>query len=69
LKANLQRHPASRPARRKTLEKHIPSLLGRQISAEEAVALLQALEQQGFIKFNGAKVEYLFGKPGPAASL
>lgn len=68
LRANLQKHPASRPARRKTLEKHIPSLLGRQVSADEATALVQALEQHGVIKFNGAKVEYLMGKPGPATS-
>lgn len=68
LKANLQKHPASRPGRRKTLEKHIPSLLGRQVSADEAAALVQALEQHGFVKFNGAKVEYLMGKSGAAAS-
>jgi hypothetical protein len=66
LKANLQKHAASRPARRKTLEKHIPSLLGRQVSAEEAVALVHALEQHGFIKFDGAKVEYLTETSGAA---
>jgi hypothetical protein len=68
LKAKLQKHPASRPARRKTLEKHIPSLLGRQVSADEAVSLVQALEQHGFVKFNGVKVEYLTGTSGTGAA-
>lgn len=61
--ANLRKHPSIRPAKRKTLENHIHSLLGKKFTAKAVNALVAMLENEGVIKFDGLKIiEYKLPK-------
>ncbi|MGD9602300.1 MAG: PIN domain-containing protein [Gammaproteobacteria bacterium] len=60
--ADLRAHPKNRPADRKALQRHIVSILKNKITPEVSEVLVNALEQQHVVKFNGSKAEYKIPK-------
>lgn len=54
---HLRLHPKNRPVKRKTLESHITSLLGSNVSANAVRGLVAGLENEGVIKFNENKID------------
>lgn len=54
---HLRLHPKNRPVKRKTLESHITSLLGSNVSAKAVQGLVAGLENEGVIKFNENKID------------
>jgi hypothetical protein len=60
--ASLQRMGAKRPAKRKGLERHIESHLGRKMDPGQLPALMDQLERDGVLVFNDNKVEYRLPK-------
>jgi hypothetical protein len=59
---SLQRMGDKRPGKRKGLERHIESHLGRNLAPGQLDALLHQLERDGVLVFNDGKVEYLLPK-------
>jgi hypothetical protein len=59
---HLRLHPKNRPAKRKTLESHITSLVGGNVSTKAVQGLVAGLENEGVIKFNDSKIEYKIPK-------
>ncbi len=60
---NLRKHPNKRPVKRKTLENHIQSLLGSNVTEKAVSSLVGMLENEGVIKFDGLKIiEYKLPK-------
>jgi hypothetical protein len=53
---NLRKHPGKRPVKRKTLENHIRSLLGSNVTEKAVSGLVAMLENEGVIKFEGLKI-------------
>jgi PIN domain len=60
--ASLQRMGMKRPAKRKGLERHIESHLGRKMDPGLLPALMDQLERDGVLVFNDNKVEYRLPK-------
>lgn len=60
---NLRLHSKKRPVKRKTLENHITSLVGGNVSTKAVQGLVAGLENEGVIKFNDSKIEYKIPKP------
>jgi hypothetical protein len=54
----LRAHPKNLPTKRKTLERHLPSMLGGTATSEELQPLISKLEREGIIKIKGEKIEY-----------
>ena len=54
---NLRLHPKKRPVKRQTLENHIKSLLGCNVSTKAVQGLVSGLESKGIIKFNEKKID------------
>lgn len=54
---NLRQHPKKRPVKRQTLENHITSLLGGNVTAKAVRGLVAGLENEGIIKFNESKID------------
>jgi len=60
---NLRLHSNKRPAKRKTLENHITSLVGGNVAAKVVRGFVAGLENEGVIKFSNDKiVEYKIPK-------
>ena len=59
---SLQRMGEKRPAKRKGLERHIESHLGRNLAPGQIDALLAQLERDGILVFKDNKVEYQLPK-------
>lgn len=59
---SLQRMGEKRPAKRKGLERHIESHLGRKLEAGDVQALIEQLEREDVLVFNDNKVEYRLPK-------
>lgn len=60
---NLRKYPNKRPVKRKTLENHIHSVLGSNVTEKAIGALVATLENEGVIKFDGLKIiEYKLPK-------
>ena len=60
---NLRKHPNNRPVKRMTLENHIQSLLGSNVTGKAVSGLVAELENEGVIKFEGLKIiEYKLPK-------
>lgn len=55
---HLRMHPKNRPAKRATLERHIPSLLGGQACASTVQAVIAELLRRKVVAFNDKKVSY-----------
>jgi hypothetical protein len=56
---SLKRMGEKRPGKRKGLERHIESHLGRNLAPGQLQALMEELEREGVLLFNDNKVEYL----------
>jgi PIN domain len=56
---SLKRMGEKRPGKRKGLERHIESHLGRNLAPGQLQALMEQLEREGVLVFNDNKVEYL----------
>ena len=56
---SLRRMGEKRPGKRKGLERHIESHLGRNLAPGQLQALMEELEREGVLLFNDNKVEYL----------
>jgi PIN domain len=56
---SLKRMGEKRPGKRKGLERHIESHLGRNLAPGQLQALMEELEREGVLVFNDNKVEYL----------
>ena len=56
---SLKRMGEKRPGKRKGLERHIESHLGRNLEPGQLQALMEQLEREGVLVFNDNKVEYL----------
>jgi hypothetical protein len=56
---SLKRMGEKRPGKRKGLERHIESHLGRNLAPGQLQALMEQLEREGVLLFNDNKVEYL----------
>ncbi len=54
---HLRLHPKNRPVKRKTLESHITSLLGGNVTPKAVKGLVAGLENEGIIKFNENKID------------
>lgn len=54
---NLRLHAKNRPVKRKTLESHITSLLGGNVTPKAVQGLVAGLENEGVIKFNENKID------------
>lgn len=54
---NLRQHPKKRPVKRQTLENHITSLLGGNVSTKAVRGLVAGLENEGVIKFTENKID------------
>jgi hypothetical protein len=54
---HLRLHPKNRPVKRKTLESHITSLLGGNVTAKAVRGLVAGLENEGVIKFDENKID------------
>ena len=54
---NLRLHPKKRPVKRQTLENHISSLLGGNVTAKAVRGLVAGLENEGVIKFTENKID------------
>lgn len=54
---HLRSHPKNRPVKRKTLESHIASVLGSNVTAKAVRGLVAVLENEGIIKFNENKID------------
>lgn len=54
---NLRLHPKNRPVKRKTLESHITSLLGGNVTIKAVRALVAGLENEKVIKFTENKID------------
>ena len=59
---SLQRMRDKRPAKRKGLERHIESHLGRNLAAGQLEALIDQLTRDGVLAFDGNKVDYRLPK-------
>jgi len=59
---SLQRMGEKRPNKRKGLERHIESHLGRNLAPGEVETLMHQLERDGVLAFNDNKVEYRLPK-------
>jgi hypothetical protein len=60
---HLRHHHNKRPVKRQTLENHIQSLLGSNVTAKAVHGLVAMLENEGIIKFEGQKIiEYKMPK-------
>jgi len=55
---HLRTHPKNRPAKRETLERHIPSLLGGKASNATAQGVIAELVRLKIVAFNDKKVSY-----------
>ena len=60
---NLRLHSKNRPVKRKTLESHITSLVGGNVTAKAVRGLVAGLENEGVIKFSDNKIQYKIPKP------
>jgi hypothetical protein len=60
--AHLRKQIKNRPAKKSTLMRHVPSLLGGKVSPDTVQAVIAALERQGVVAFNEEKVTYKFPK-------
>lgn len=60
---HLRQHGKNRPVKRKTLERHIASVLGNNLATEAVRGLVAGLEHDGVIKFSDNKIEYKIPKP------
>lgn len=67
LVANLQANAKNRPAKRKTLERHIGNLLGTKGTPERIQDLVAALGRAGIVKIADNKIEYKISKPKKSA--
>ncbi len=56
---SLRRMGEKRPGKRKGLERHIESHLGRNLAPGQLQALMEELEREGVLLYNDNKVEYL----------
>ena len=54
---NLRLHPKNRPVKRKTLESHITSLVGGNVTIKAVRALVAGLENEKIIKFSENKID------------
>lgn len=54
---HLRLHPKNRPVKRKTLESHITSLLGGNVTPKAVQGLVAGLENEGIIKFSENKID------------
>lgn len=54
---NLRLHPKNRPVKRKSLESHITSLLGGNVTIKAVRALVAGLENEKVIKFSEDKID------------
>ena len=54
---NLRQQPKKRPTKRQTLENHITSLLGSNVTVKAVRGLVAALENEGVIKFSENKID------------
>jgi hypothetical protein len=54
---HLRLHPKNRPVKRKTLESHITSLLGGNVTQKAVRGLVAGLENEKIIKFSENKVD------------
>jgi hypothetical protein len=59
---HLREHGKNRPVKRKTLERHIASVLGNNLATEAVRGLVVKLEKEGVIKFSDNKIEYKIPK-------
>jgi len=59
---SLQRMRDKRPAKRKGLERHIESHLGRKLATGQVEALIDQLTRDGVLAFDGNKVDYRLPK-------
>ena len=59
---SLQRMRDKRPAKRKGLERHIESHLGRKLATGQVEALIEQLTRDGVLAFDGNKVDYRLPK-------
>lgn len=55
---NLRDHPNNRPTTSKTLERHLATLLGKEISPAVVNDLIARLQREGIAVANGKKIEY-----------
>ena len=60
--AHLRRQIKNRPAKKSTLVRHVPSLLGGKVQPAMVQAVIAALERQGIVAFNEDKVSYKLPK-------
>lgn len=60
---NLRKVGAKRPSKRKTLERHIVSIVGNDVTAQAAQKLVKELEADGVLAFEQTKVTYKLPKP------
>jgi hypothetical protein len=60
---NLRLHPRNRPVKRKTLESHITSLVGGNVTTKAVQGLVTELENEGVVKFSDNKIEYRLPEP------
>lgn len=51
-------HPNGRPGDREALQRHIMTKLGNKVTEQVILAVIDELELQGVLTFNGKKVEY-----------
>lgn len=54
---HLRLHPKNRPVKRKTLESHITSLLGGNVTPKAVQGLVAGLENEGIIRFSENKID------------
>lgn len=55
---NLRDHPNNRPTTSKALERHLATLLGKEMSQEVVKDLMARLQREGIAVANGKKIEY-----------
>jgi len=62
LLASLRAHPNNRPTTQKSLENHIPSMIGGAVTKQEVTELMKRLIDGGEVTISGQKVEYKIPK-------
>jgi hypothetical protein len=59
---HLRAHPKNRPASRRALQRHIPTIAGTSLSSELIEEAIVILEQQGVVTYAGTKISYRIPK-------